>query len=986
MTFKLICAFCLICFISFGQTTNISGVINSYTKVNQLGTGACVDTLYLASSAGFAVDDTVLLVQMKGAVIDTTNTASFGTILNYNNAGNYEFGTIKSVSGNFIVLNSSLTRQYSASGFLQLVRVPHYDIVNISGLLTCPDWNGITGGILVFTANTSVSLNANIDVSGKGFTGGLRSLNNYTVNFLGFFCSRLSTRGGDKGEGISTVSLAHAAGRGANSCGGGGGNDVNTGAGGGGNAGDGGHGGNNFYAPPFLWGDKGKSLDHSATANKLFLGGGGGGGHQNNSVGTDGTDGGGVIIIRTPTLNGNGFNIISKGLDVTGTSTIDGAGGGGAGGSILFDIQNFNGTLNVNVNGGKGGNQVYIPQCHGNGGGGGGGAIKRTGVTVFPANVITSVVGGVKGIGQCNNTVNDAANGANGLVGDGFSIVSTPVLVADAGPDQTICWGTSVQLGVSPQSGLTYTWNNSAGAISNPVVSPITTTSYILTVVQVGVCSNSITDTVIVNVLPLPQAFFNYSVDCSGLLVSFNNVSIGNTSSVWNFGDGSTSVSSSPTHVYANTGSYNVTLIIQNTGGCTDTVITAIQLNLPVLPTAAFTVDTTSCSLLVNFYNNSLNSSGAFWYFGDGNTSNLINPIHTFLSPGTYLVTLISSNQCGSDTLTTSVDIDPVTLPVALFVIDTNTCSSSVEFTSNSVDANNFNWNFGNGNSSSLQNPIVNFASAGSYTIILIAGNNCGTDTMTNTLVLANFDPPNTAFITVVTPCDSNVVFTNQSTNSLSSYWDFGDGAFSSSENPLHYYAISGIYNVLLISTNECGIDSIILPVDLALIAPPVASFTYDLQPCSSEVIFINNSFNDVEWNWNFGDNSHSNLENPVHIFEYTGNYEIDLIVNQSSGCQDTASLSLFIDDAQAAGLFVPNAFTPNKDGKNDEFKLKSLLTCDNFNLKIFNRWGQQIFETNNIEFSWDGNYNGTEVPAGVYYYLLEGSKGTSQGTISLLR
>ena len=107
---------------------------------------------------------------MKGAVIDSSNTASFGTVTNYKNAGNYEFNYVKSKAGNIIELKDSLTRAYDiATGKVQLIRVPYFNTINIAATLTCLPWDGSKGGVLVLNAKDTVNLLADIDLSGKGF-------------------------------------------------------------------------------------------------------------------------------------------------------------------------------------------------------------------------------------------------------------------------------------------------------------------------------------------------------------------------------------------------------------------------------------------------------------------------------------------------------------------------------------------------------------------------------------------------------------------------------------------------------------------------------------------------------------------------------------------------------------------------------------------------------------------------------------------------
>ncbi|MEP7169768.1 MAG: hypothetical protein ABI855_10405, partial [Bacteroidota bacterium] len=447
------------CFkLAIGQTTNISGVINTYAVVTSIDSSGCSDSITVNSVSGFAVGDSVMLVQMQGAEIDSTNTSSFGTILNYTNCGNYEFLKISSINGYEIHFTTSLKKNYDVNGSVQLVSVPHYTNAVVTTALIAQAWNGTTGGVIAFTVSGTLTLNANINVNGLGFRGGSASPNYYSAWYSAYCFGSSPGRGGRKGEGIVAYFTNKEYGRGAQANGGGGGTDINTAGAGGGNYGEGGHGGNNHFAPDTLWGLRGKSLAVGISQDKIFFGGGGGGGQQNNSAGTAGSNGGGIIFIRANIIIGNSHFIKSNGLDVNGVAGIDGAGGGGAGGNILLDVANFNTNLSIEVKGGKGGDQNYPPQCHGNGGGGGGGAIFYSGAA-FPGNVTTSILGGAKGVGQCNNSPDDAAIGQ-----DGSTILSwtIPVIIlaADAGPDKTICEGDSVQIGIPPVTGLTYSWTN----------------------------------------------------------------------------------------------------------------------------------------------------------------------------------------------------------------------------------------------------------------------------------------------------------------------------------------------------------------------------------------------------------------------------------------------------------------------------------------------------------------------------------------------
>lgn len=173
----------------------ISGIINTYSKVT--ATDLSCNTVTVLDASGFTVGDTILIIQMKGATMDETNTAAFGNLTSLNNAGNYEFATIKTVSGNDLTLINTLLRSYTVADLVQIVSVPQYTNVAITGTLTAKDWDGATGGVLVFEASGTVIMNADIDVSALGFRGGNVSDNggNCGTNYS-YFSSTPTTSGG----------------------------------------------------------------------------------------------------------------------------------------------------------------------------------------------------------------------------------------------------------------------------------------------------------------------------------------------------------------------------------------------------------------------------------------------------------------------------------------------------------------------------------------------------------------------------------------------------------------------------------------------------------------------------------------------------------------------------------------------------------------------------------------------------------------------
>ena len=190
---------------------NIGGVINKYANVVEID--YCKNSLSIPSSLGsqFNIGDKILIIQMKGALLIDGNNSSTGEIDDYRNAGNYEINEIKSISSTStfnISLKYEFESSFTTSGFVQIVSVPQYEDVVVTNTLTCQNWNGSYGGILVFDANGSVTLDANIDVSGAGFRGGeVENLNSSCfggTGFPGYNCAYSSDCGAKKGEGVGS--------------------------------------------------------------------------------------------------------------------------------------------------------------------------------------------------------------------------------------------------------------------------------------------------------------------------------------------------------------------------------------------------------------------------------------------------------------------------------------------------------------------------------------------------------------------------------------------------------------------------------------------------------------------------------------------------------------------------------------------------------------------------------------------------------------
>ncbi len=475
-----LCLFVLFNIFSTRSTAqSISGVVNLYAKVTYVSPPSAALAKVVVASNVFAPNDKVMLIQMKGASIDTTNSATFGTITSLNNAGRYEFGIVAYVNGDTVALKGPICNTYSVPDSVQLIKVAVYSTpVTVSGTLTCAPWSGGVGGVLVIDAADSLTLNADIDVSFKGFLGG----NVFGVVFncsASDYCTPAigtSSADGLKGEGIAQYVPGKECGRAPLANGGGGAGAGNAAAGAGANYGAGGGGGAQYdgcgsqITNSMYYGIGGHNLP--TTADRLFMGGGGGGPqHDNGYLVYNGGNGGGIILIRAKSINGNNFTIRSNGDSIRQTHD-EGTSAPGAGGTIYINCTAYYTNVHMEATGGTGGsvyNTAFPNNCHPPSGGGGGGVVWFSNPSV-PSAATVNVAGGIPGLilrpsSPCYNTSDYATAGANG--GILFNLPNPFLYPAQSLRDTILCTSISITLGID--SGYrSYMWSN--GSTSDTII------------------------------------------------------------------------------------------------------------------------------------------------------------------------------------------------------------------------------------------------------------------------------------------------------------------------------------------------------------------------------------------------------------------------------------------------------------------------------------------------------------------------------------
>jgi hypothetical protein len=403
------------------QTTDISGIVNTYHSLVEVVDAA---TIRVDNVTGLAYGNMIMIVQMRGATVETANNSSFGNVTNMNNAGFYEIATICGIGGDTLYLFHELVNNYTPTAKTQIVRFAEYYSARVTAAVKPASWDSTTGkgGVLAIRVEEDLILNGPVFADSTGYRGGAFLMHSgtcvngspatnyaYDGNNTGF-----NGTGAFKGEGIGTFTATQDGGKGAFANGGGGGNNHNNGGAGGGNLSAGGDGGGNYATVAGACtgaadrtGLGGKALNSSG-GTRIFMGGGGGAGNVNNNVPTHGGGhGGGIIFIMARNVTASAAQKISANGRVGGLGGSDGASGGGAGGTIIMHVtNNYTGPITIEANGGNGGtinNQNIANRCYGAGGGGSGGVIYFNGTTpaITAVNVTPGGAGPQTGVNGC---------------------------------------------------------------------------------------------------------------------------------------------------------------------------------------------------------------------------------------------------------------------------------------------------------------------------------------------------------------------------------------------------------------------------------------------------------------------------------------------------------------------------------------------------------------------------------------------------------
>jgi len=509
---------------------------------------------------------------------------------------------------------------------------------------------------------------------------------------------------------------------------------------------------------------------------------------------------------------------------------------------------------------------------------------------------------------------------------------------------------------------------------------------------------------------------------CDGLTVQFKNNSTANVNVdtyKWDFGvpgvQDDTSRDFEPSFTYPSPGIYTITLIANPDYPCNDTSTNQFEVAPELEPTIESTGLFCADSNGINFSVGGVIPNGTTFLWDFGSDANIQNSTQAqvndvkFSNPGSKLITLVATQANCKDSIVSGVRIfeNPT---VDFLISDSLECSPAVinfQNLSRFSGTADFFWDFGDGNTSTLRDPSHTYNQDGLYDVSLKIRTTDTTaciDSLTltkqNAIRLSldasinnvDFDispnegcSPLTVKFSETTSSDGNAEF----------FWDFGDNSdISNDPNPSHVYTNPGTYSVglLMITSDKC-VDTITTTYadTINVIEGPIASFVV-----KDSILSIKNA------NFEFDGEGDPISERGEYFLDgrfigrgydlnYTitelGKYNVDYVLFNTNRCRDT--LRQIIEVIDEFEFVIPNVFTPNGDGINEQFQIQA-CGVDWFEISIRNRFGERVFKSNSINISWDGRINGRKTSSGVFYYRIKaidflGQLHTYTGTIQLI-
>ncbi|TMI64493.1 MAG: PKD domain-containing protein [Bacteroidetes bacterium] len=610
--------------------------------------------------------------------------------------------------------------------------------------------------------------------------------------------------------------------------------------------------------------------------------------------------------------------------------------------------------------------------------------------------------------------IKDNANCADTITLPNSVLITRPVAAFRA--DSFYCPLAALQFtDTSSGSGLTYNWSFGDGGTStlqNPThIYPLGDNIYNvkLTIQDAAGCKDSVLKTNYIYIRS-PRAAFDI-IDSSGICIplqtSFVFQGSNYQSHLWDFGDGSSNAALNPSHFYNAYGAYTATLYLTGPGGCIDSASKTVNLYNPALATQITLGPDTACHSITTNFNISVPVGFNFqFYFGDGSsdTTRRTSLTHTYNSPGNFFPYLILTDKFGCNAVVSAASPVIVYGAIPLFGKDKKEfCDTSEVFFTNYSLSNDpiisNVWNFGDGTTSTATDPSHFYNGADTYivTLTVTTVNQCSRSFFDTVRV---YPTPVLSLNILDTLCVnkseifSGVLFQPDST--IKWQWTLGNGNTAQTQQVAVSYNSPGNYPVQLIASNKLGcadtartnINVVPLPT-----ATPVTDPITIISGTSTELA-MNYTGPIVSYNWLPPTRLDcTNCPRPEANPQFTTKYSVT--VTDRYGCINKGDVTVQVI-CTGQNFFVPNTFSPNGDGSNDVFYLRGTGIFRVKTLRIFNRWGEVVFENrevpvNNPGSGWNGNYKGKPAQSDVYIYQLEilcanGELIKYSGNIALIR
>jgi gliding motility-associated-like protein len=536
---------------------------------------------------------------------------------------------------------------------------------------------------------------------------------------------------------------------------------------------------------------------------------------------------------------------------------------------------------------------------------------------------------------------------------------------------------------------LTYAWTFGDGNVStnaNPTHSYINAGTYtVKLVVTSGLgCKDSTTRSVTVFAKPTVDFSVNSLAQCvnGNSFVFTNNTTIGSgtVSYIWRFGDGNTATTANATHSYLAAGTYIVKLIAVSNNGCSDSTTQTVTVNPK--PTVDFSINTIAQCLATNqfvFTNLSTITAGTLthaWSFGNGATSVQASPSYSYIAAGSYNVKLVSTSAEGcKDSITRSTTVHPMPTGT-LNTPTTNLLCEGGTVSLSALGGTSYQWFINGGAIVGATSATYAANQPGTYTVNVISSNGC-VAAATGAVTLQLVRKPTVNFTYDKYCAGFPTQFTDQSntanSNVVTYSWIFGQGqGTSTQQNPVYTFPTASTYSVsLTVTPVACPSLATSITKPVSTVAPPANQRYISLNAVENRDLQLEaRVFGGATYSWTPSSGlSSSTISNP--IFNYNAQVDYVITITTGIGCiiKDTQLVRIFKEKE----IYVPKGFSPNGDGNNDKIfpRLVGVRTLNYF--KVFNRWGQLIFMSTNINEGWDGTYKGVKQPMEGYVWIAEG-------------